>query len=54
MKDALKEYYKALNIVEKSQSGVDISVIQKRIDDMRLRMKPEDFEMVESKYARKD
>ena len=51
LKDALKEYIKAKNLAEKIAGEIDISKIQNRIDDMKLRMKPEDFADIESKYG---
>ena len=51
LKDALKEYMKARILAEKIAGEIDISKIQNRINDMKLRMKSEDFCEIERKYA---
>ena len=50
-KDALNEYFKAIDIADSHALDVDISKIVQRIEDMRLRLKPEEFEEIENKYA---
>lgn len=50
-KEALIEYFKAQNLAERISREVDISKIERRINDMKLRMKPEDFAEIERKYA---
>jgi len=49
-KKALKEYLNAQKIAEKLGESVDISKINSRIQDMKLRMSEEDFKEVEKKY----
>ena len=50
-KETLKKYFKARKIALTTDSKVDISKIERRINDMKLRMSPEDFAEVENKYA---
>ena len=50
-KKALAEYFKARNIAQTLASSVDISKIEKRIADMKLRMNKEDFVEIENKYG---
>ena len=50
-KDALREYFKARNLAERISREVDITKIDCRINDMKLRMKQEDFADIERKYA---
>lgn len=47
---ALNEYFKALDIAQKSSFNVDMSKIEGRINDMRLRMDTEEFSEIERKY----
>ena len=49
---ALKEYYNALDIAEKSSFKVDMSKIESRINDMRLRMDANEFSEIERKYEK--
>ncbi len=51
-KDSLKEYFLARKYAESLSQKFDISIIQRRINDMKLRMTREDFEEVEMKYGR--
>ena len=51
-KECLIEYLKALALVENINSTIDISVIERRIQDMKLRMKDEDFAEIEKKYGK--
>ena len=50
-KKALAEYFKARRIAQTLASSVDISKIEKRIADMKMRMDKEVFEEVENKYG---
>lgn len=50
-KKALTEYFKARNIAHSLGSSVDISKIENRINDMKLRMDKEVFEEIEKKYG---
>ncbi len=50
-KDGLKEYFKARKLAQNSAEKVDINKIERRINDMKLRMTPEDFNQIEAKYA---
>ena len=50
-KDALIEYFKARRIAQTLESTVDISMIERRIDDMKLRMDKEVFKEIENKYG---
>ena len=49
-KKALNEYFRAQKKAQTLTSSVDISKIEQRIKDMKLRMKKEDFEEIEKKY----
>lgn len=51
-KDALREYFKAQALAERISGEVDSIKIKSRIKDMKIRMKQEDFEEIESKYAK--
>ena len=53
-KEALTEYFKAHNIAENLTGEVDIVKIKNRINDMKLRMEPNDFEEIESKYGNRN
>lgn len=53
-KEALREYFKALNIAGKISREIEISKIERRISDMKLRMNKEDFNEIENKYAKRD
>lgn len=50
MKQALSEYYNAKKVAQNMETETDISKIDQRIEDMRLRMNPEDFEKITRKY----
>ena len=50
--DALREYYKAKSVADRTSQKIDITIIEKRISDMRLRMKKEDFAEIENKYGK--
>ena len=50
-KDGLKEYFNAKKIALNSETEVDVNKIDRRINDMKLRMTSEDFAEVEAKYA---
>lgn len=49
-KKALNEYFKARKIALTLGSSVDISKIEQRINDMKLRMEPTVFEEIKNKY----
>ena len=49
-KKALNEYFKARKIALTLGSSVDISKINQRINDMKLRMEPTVFEEIKNKY----
>lgn len=49
-KEALKEYFKAKKIAENMGNTVDITKINERIDDMKLRMDEESFSEIQNKY----
>lgn len=51
-KEALREYFKARNLAERISREVEISKIECRIKDMKLRMKPDDFADIERKYGK--
>ena len=53
-KNALIEYFKALNLAETISREVDISKIERRISDMKHRMSADDFNEIESKYAKRN
>ncbi len=48
----LKEYFKAKNIANNLTSLVEIAKIERRINDMKLRMNKENFKEIELKYAK--
>lgn len=50
-KNALREYFKAKNLAETMQN-IEISKIEKRITDMKLRMNEFDYTEIENKYAK--
>lgn len=50
-KKALAEYFKALSVAKNMGETVDISKIENRIQDMKLRMENDVFEEIEQKYA---
>ena len=50
-KDGLKEYFKAKKLAMNSDTDIDINKIDRRINDMKLRMDSQDFAEVEAKYA---
>ena len=51
-KDALTEYYRAKQTAENSSESIDVSVINRRINDMKFRMKEADFKEIQKKYER--
>ncbi len=51
IKDAAIEYFKALKIARNYGDAMDISKIEDRIKDMRLRIKNTEFETLEKKYG---
>jgi len=51
-KKALNEYFYALKSANKIGLADDINKIKGRIEDMRLRMEPEDFNEIEKKYGK--
>ena len=53
-KEALREYFRAQSQAQRISREVDLSKIEQRINDMKLRMSPKDFEDVESRYGRKN
>ena len=50
-KDALKEYFKARKTAANLEGTVDAARIESRINDMKLRMKPEEYTEIEKKYG---
>ena len=50
-KEGLKEYFKAKKLAMNSDTDIDINKIDRRINDMKLRMNSQDFAEVEAKYA---
>lgn len=50
-KKALTEYFKARRIAQTLAGSVDISMIERRINDMKLRMDREVFDEIENKYG---
>ncbi len=48
----LREYFKAKNLAQRLGKTVDITKIEQRIKDMKLRMAATDFEEIENKYGR--
>lgn len=53
-KASLKQYFIAQRLAATSSEKVDISKIKSRINDMKLRMSPEDFEQVEQRYDKQN
>ncbi len=53
-KEALREYFRARNMALRLSGEVDSSMIERRISDMKLRMNPEDFANIESKYGKRN
>lgn len=51
-KSSLKEYFSARNIANRLGKTVDISKIEQRIKDMKLRMPQKEFTEIEKKYDR--
>ena len=51
-KDSLKEYLRARTIALTMSGDVEISKIESRISDMKLRMKPEEFKEIEKNYEK--
>lgn len=51
-KECLKEYFMARNQAVRVSYNVELVKIEKRINDMRLRMDKSDFEEVEAKYGK--
>jgi tetratricopeptide (TPR) repeat protein len=51
-KEALVEYFKAKKIASRISQSEDLKKIKNRINDMKLRMKSEDFTSIENKYDR--
>lgn len=49
-KESLIEYYKAKKTAQKLNEKIELAKIERRINDMKLRMKKEDFEEIENKY----
>lgn len=54
LSDALKEYFKALNLAQRISGEIEVSKIEKRINDMKLRMNQETFDSIEKKYAERN
>lgn len=54
LKDSLREYFRALNLAQKISREVEISKIENRINDMKLRMSPEEFADIERKYGKRN
>ncbi len=53
-RDCLKQYFIARRLASTSSEKIDMSKIESRINDMKLRMSPEDFEQVEKKYGKQN
>lgn len=51
-KKALREYFKALKLSKNFTNNIDINKIEKRIQDMKFRMTPDDFKEIKNKYAK--
>lgn len=51
-KKSLIEYFNARKIANNSIASFDMSKFQNRIEDMKLRMNPSDFEEIEKKYGK--
>ena len=47
-KECVQEYFKAYKMAQSVSSHVDISKIEQRLQDMKLRMSPEDYSEIES------
>lgn len=47
-KECVQEYFKAYKLAQSVSSHVDISKIEQRLQDMKLRMSPEDYSEIES------
>ena len=54
LKECLIEYFKALVLAENTEIEVNINKIKERIDDMKLRMTPEEFTSIENKYGKRN
>ena len=50
IKECLEEYFKAQSIAKHMGSNIDIDKITQRINDMKLRMSPEEYSELENKY----
>ena len=50
--EALREYFIAEEIASRISTQEEVLKINKRIEDMKLRMTPEDFATIEKKYAK--
>ncbi|MCQ2738724.1 MAG: tetratricopeptide repeat protein [bacterium] len=48
--EALKEYYQAYSIAKTYDNQTNLDKIEKRIADMKLRMKPDEFMKIKEKY----
>ena len=53
-KNALKEYFSAKRMAANSIETIDISAINKRIEDMKLRMEENDFLEIKNKYGKEN
>lgn len=51
-KESLTEYFNARNVATKINGKIELAKIERRINDMKLRMRKEDFEEIENKYDR--
>lgn len=51
-KECLKQYFIAKRLASTSSEKIDISKIESRINDMKLRMTQEDFEQIEKRYEK--
>lgn len=49
-KESLIEYFKAKTTAQKINEKIELAKIERRINDMKLRMNKEDFEEIENKY----
>ena len=50
--NCLTEYFKAKDLARNLSSSVDSAKIERRINDMKLRMNKEKFKEIELKYAK--
>ena len=50
-KRALSEYFQALNVAQRMSGTIETSTIQKRINDMKLRVDAETYKSIEEKYS---